>query len=311
MRSLEKSVCIIFKNKGENRLSLMKIFFKSISISLICLFAFFSYFCWIKKRQGFCYEKIHSEDGYNSRWDFGPPSKRQQTLLDQISCQPFTLLGSGKNCYAFVSDDGKIVVKFFKQKRLQGKRLLPHLPIPKVVQAFRQEILSTHHLKKDALYQSYQIAYERLFEQTGILYLHLTKTKGLNRTIHLKTPKGKSLILELDDLEFLIQKRGFSVFDTMKKYPEKRKKIIVSILDLIVQISQQRIGNRLVNCEADLGVLQEKVIQIGVGKFYPSIRKSLTKEELETKTLPIKTFLETIDPKLIPYLEEQIQCVLC
>ena len=293
----------------ENKFLLMKWFFKFIFIPFVILILV--YLNCIKKPHGFSYQKIHSDYGYNARWDFGPPSQTQEKLLDELSCQSFTLLGSGKKCYAFVSVDGTTVIKFFKQKHLKNSYFLHRPPIPKPIQPFRNEILNKHNLKRHALYQSYQIAYERIFDQTGVLYLHLTKTKGLNRTIHLKTPHGKQLTLKLDNIEFLIQKRAFSILDTMKQYPEKRKEIIVSIVDLIVQIAQKGIKTQMINCEEDLGFLEGKVIQIGGGKFYPSIRKPLTKEELQKQTLPIKKFLEKTDPNLLPYLEAQIQSALC
>ncbi|MEM8727825.1 MAG: hypothetical protein AAGE99_03850 [Chlamydiota bacterium] len=47
-------------------------------------------------------------------------------------------------------------------------------------------MLDRNQAKKKALYQSYQLAHERLLEETGFLYPHLTKTKELNRTVLLK-----------------------------------------------------------------------------------------------------------------------------
>lgn len=288
----------------------MKRYFIYASIALSIFLCSLIYFTSIKRTKGFCYTKIHSRYGYNPRWDFGPPTKDQKELLDQIVDQSFSLLGSGKECYAFVSADGEIVVKFFKQKHMRTQYILNYLPVPKVVQALRNEALNRHKVRRKALFQSYQIAYERLREETGILYLHLTKTKYLKRAIHLKTPQGRTLTLKLDDMEFMVQKRAYSIFDEMKAHPEKSKEIITSILQLISRRNTKGIGDNDINCERNLGILDGKAIQIDVGEFYPSVFKPLSKKELSTATYDLQEFLEENQPELVSYLHAQVDALL-
>ncbi|QVL56806.1 MAG: hypothetical protein KFB93_05325 [Simkaniaceae bacterium] len=288
----------------------MKRYFAYAAVALAFFLCTLTYFTCIKRTKGFCYTKIHSRYGYNDRWDFGTPTKSQEKLLDQIAEQPFSLLGSGKECYAFVSADGEIVVKFFKQKHLRTQYILNYLPVPKVIQALRNETLNRHTVKRKALYQSYQIAYERLPEETGVLYLHLTKTKYLKRAIHIKTPKGKNLTLKLDDMEFMVQKRAYSIFDEIIAHPENGKKTINSILQLIAKRNKKGIGDNDINCERNLGILEGKAIQIDVGEFYPALPKQVTKKELRRATLDLQTFLDENHPELASYLESQVNTLL-
>ena len=188
--------------------------------------------------------------------------------------------------------------------------LLNYLPILQTIQALRSETLNRHRVRRKALYQSYQIAYEHLPEETGVLYLHLSKTKSLNRTIHLKTPKGKNLTLKLDDMEFLVQKRAYSIFDEMKAHPDKSKEMISSILYLIAERNRKGIGDNDINCERNLGILDGKALQIDVGEFYPSIPKSVNKEELKRATLDLQCFLEENQPELVSYLQEEVNALL-
>lgn len=284
----------------------MKRYFIYASIALALFLCTLTYFTCIKRTKGFCYTKIHSRYGYDHRWDFGTPSKKQEALLDRITKQPFTLLGSGKECYAFVSSDGNIVVKFFKQKHMRTQYVLNYLPLSTRMQSVQNEMLNKHKAKRNALYQSYQIAYERLPEETGVLYLHLTKTKYLKRAILLKISDKKSLKLKLDDMEFLVQRRAYSIFDELKAHPENGKEIISSIVELIENRNKKGIGDNDINCERNLGIIGKKAVQIDVGEFYPSVPKVEIQDELKQATIDLHTFLEQNHPELASYLESQL-----
>jgi len=174
------------------------------------------------------------------------------------------------------------------------------------MQSVRNEMLNKHKAKRNALYQSYQIAYERLPEETGVLYLHLTKTKYLKRAILLKISDKKSLKLKLDDMEFLVQRRAYSIFDELKAHPENGKEIISSIVELIENRNKKGIGDNDINCERNLGIIGKKAVQIDVGEFYPSVPKVEIQDELKQATLDLHTFLEQNHPELASYLESQL-----
>lgn len=285
----------------------MKHSFRTGVFALLLFLCPLIYFTTIKRTKGFSYPKIHSHHPYDPRWDFGPPNQAQEKLLDQIAAQPFTLLGSGKECYAFVSEDGEIVVKFFKQKHMKTRYLINYLPLSKSLKAPHQEILNRHQARRNTLYQSYQIAYERLQEETGVLYLHLTKTTFLKRAIHLQTKKGKRLTLKLDDMEFMVQKRATPIFDEINAHPEQGEAIITSIIELIKSRKGKGIGDHDINCERNLGLYEGKAFQIDVGEFYPTVPTPVTQEELQEATLDLRFFLEKNHPHLIPSLDRVIK----
>jgi hypothetical protein len=275
------------------------------AILLVFLIAFFYINC-IKRTKGFCYAKIHSWHEYDPKWDFGPPNDEQKKLLEQIEREPFTFLGSGKECYAFVSENGEIIVKFFKQKHMKTNYLLNYLPLSKRMKAIHFETVNKHHANRQALYQSYQIAYEQIPSLTGVEYLHLTKTKHLKKTIHLKTKKGKKLTLKLDDLEFLVQKRATPIFEEINAQPEAGEKIIISIIDLIKARRKKGIGDNDINCERNLGIYQGKALQIDIGEFYLTYSGLPTQEDLYQATLDLRFFLEKNHPHLISSLDQAI-----
>lgn len=274
---------------------------------MVILLAGTIYMTTIKRTQGFAYHKIHSRYGYESRWDLGGPNPEQEKLLDRIAEQSFTLLGSGKECYAFVSEDGEIVVKFFKQKHMRTQYPLNYFPRSKNIRRVREEMLTRRSNLRKKLYTSYQIARERLAEETGVLFLHLTKTKHLKRSIKLIKPDGKPLILKLDDMEFLIQKRATPVFAYLDQHPDQGKKVIDSLLDVIISRKEKGIADHDINCERNLGILNGKGMLIDIGEFRPVPSKASTLEELEHATFDLKRYLENNLPDLTLYLQKNLE----
>ncbi|QVL54955.1 MAG: hypothetical protein KFB95_06450 [Simkaniaceae bacterium] len=285
----------------------MKKYILSGAVALGIFLCVLTYVSCIMRTKGFSYKKIHSLYGYDSRWDFGLPSPEQAALLDRVSTQTFSPLGSGRECYAFVSEDGEIVVKFFKQKHMRTRYILDYLPLSEHIQMIRNETLNRHSHRRLSLYQSYQLAHERLQDHSGVLYLHLTKTNYLKKPITLFSSRGKKLVLKLDDMEFLIQKRAHHIFDVLSESPEKGKQTIDAILDYLTLRNERGIGDNDINCKRNLGVLDGKVIQIDIGELYPAISHSPNREELTAATLDLKDYLERNHPELVFYLELSIE----
>ncbi len=264
------------------------------------------YFTTIKRTKGFSYKKIHSRYAYDSRWDFGPPNEKQRALLEKVTKKPFTLLGSGKECYAFVSADGETVIKFFKQKHMKTHYLLNYFPLSREIKMVRNEMLNRHKALRNKLYQSYQIAYQKLSEETSVLYLHLTKTKHLKLPIHLEYGGGKRLTLKLDDMEFLIQKRATPILDYLRAHPDKGKETIDAILTLLRTRRGKGVGDSDIDCRKNLGFLNGRAIQIDIGEFFPALPTLPDRQELELATLDLRAFLEENHPPLVSYLDDQI-----
>lgn len=75
-------------------------------------------------------------------------------------------------------------------------------------------------------FQSYKIAFEKLKEASGLLYLHLNHTTDLKKQVHLVDHLGSSYQVNLDDVAFLIQKKREPLFRNIGNIDRtgKRKK---------------------------------------------------------------------------------------
>jgi len=289
--------------------------FISCAIFSLVLFAcFFTYVNFIKRTKGFSLKKITSYHEYHPKWDIGPLSNEQDLLLNRISSQPFYYLGSGKECYAFVSADGELVIKFFKQKHMHTRSIYNVWPFTKIpylniIQSAKVE--RRNHLRNQT-FMSYLIAYQHFADHTGVLYLHLNQTNNLDRKVTLYPPKGGKVTLELDSMEFLVQRRADFVFSYLEKLLNEHKikeakQAIGSILDLIITRSKNGISDFDNNCERNIGFMDGRASLIDVGEFRLTPPTYPSPEEFYLATEDLKQWLGVRNPELQSFLEVQIQ----
>lgn len=288
-----------------------------ITCSLLALtltICFFTYINCIKRTQGFSLKKILSHHDYHSKWDIGPPTQEHKNLLNQIEKQPFYYLRSGKKYYAFISEDKKFVIKFFKQKHMQTQSTLNTWPLNKVPylsQIQAAKIARRKHFRNQT-YMSYSIAYHFFAQETGILYLQLNQTKKLGRYITLYPPKGRKITLDLGSMEFLIQKKTDFVFDYLGKLLKdgkikEAKQAICSILNLISARIKNGICSFTTHFEQDIGFIDGRAHLINIGDLYLSPSISDHSAIMYRETYPLKEWLDKQNCELSIFLEKQIQ----
>ncbi|NGX26325.1 MAG: hypothetical protein K940chlam6_00241 [Chlamydiae bacterium] len=84
-----------------------------------------------KQTQGFQLQKIQADLPHNSDWETLLPGDHTSQRLQTILSQPYSFLNSGGESYAFVSKDGKYVLKFFKLHHMRPKSFADKfLPYP-------------------------------------------------------------------------------------------------------------------------------------------------------------------------------------
>ncbi len=181
----------------------MKIFYKLLPVVFLppLLLAVGLFLC--VKKPAFGPGHISSALSPKPEWETPPPDETIKTLL----AQPFSFLGSGSQCYAFLSQDGKTVLKFFRMKNFAPKPWYFLLPPIGTLKTMREEKIGKQRERLYKLFSAYKLAYDELKEEAGLIFLHLNKTEeALPCTIFDKA--GKQHTLNLAQLEFVVQKRA-------------------------------------------------------------------------------------------------------
>ena len=234
---------------------------------------------------------IYSDLPYKKSWEVKAP------LSEEIVQQPFFYLGRGHQTYAFVSQDNRYVMKFYRfPSHLRPFGWMNHLFGGKR----RRKIVDYNLQKLEMSFQSYKIAFEKLKEASGLLYLHLNHTTDLKKQVHLVDHLGSSYQVNLDDVAFLIQKKESPFFETLETLIEqgKGKKAIANFFQLIDERCRQGISDQDPILEKNYGWDGERPLHLDVGRFATDLKDA--KEERIRVTESLKMWLEKRHPELLP-----------
>lgn len=195
---------------------------------------------------------------------FSSPSSKQ-TALPELD-QPFYFLASGAQSYVFLSKDGKTILKLFKHYHGPFSiDLLKKFP-------FTHKAVQKREKRMHTLFASAQIAYERLSEETGVYFTHLQKTKSLFKKIEIYDKLGIQHRLDLDQTEFVLQKRAEVAFQRFHKLFTNHQiaeasKEMKQLLVLIENRSKKGIKNKDGKIMKNYGFLGEKPVELDIGSF--------------------------------------------
>lgn len=268
-----------------------------------------------KATDGFRIYKIASDLPYHAEWDTGMPTPEIETLLDQ----PFYYLASGGQSYAFCSKDNSTVIKFFKHHHMRPDSWTRRIVLPGFLDKWRNRTVKKHHKRLVNIFNSGKLAHDEFKEETGIIYLHLNKTHLFNKKINLIDKLGIAHPIDIDAMEFVLQKRAeltFPRLDELKKSKdlETAKRCIDSLLNLMITRSKRGIEDKDPILSRNFGYIDgERAVEIDIGSF----RK---KEKIKSPYLYKKIFLEeTLKlqlrvrrqyPELLPHLYDCIEALL-
>lgn len=266
-------------------------------------------FCY-KQLDGFEVGKISSHIAFDPRWEIPQPAPGKE-----LFARPFTYLGKGAQCYVFASQDQEHVIKFFRVSHIQAPEWFTALPLPAFLKEWREKKVAVKESKREKDFLSYKLAYEKLKEETGLTYLHLNKSSDLHQKIQIIDKIGISHTLDLDQMEFIIQKRAKPLYPAMEEMIEKKKfdEAKASISHLI-QLLAKRHAAGLADKDPDLktnfGLVGSEAIQFDIGRF--KIGKSAQKEdpfqnEVVRITDEFKSWLKGRAPTLAEHLEAEIE----
>jgi hypothetical protein len=176
---------------------------------------------------------------------------------------PFRFLGQGRQSFAFVSANDQWVLKFFNQNYF-------HLPL---YASWSSEEKEKREKRKTYYKESYLIAEKFLKEETGIIYLHLGKSKEELPTIELIDSLGFSHTVDLNTVPFVLQKKGTPLYAAIELKIREQKFIeanalIEQFFSLIRHRISQQIGDKDHDVEHNFGVANGKILHLDPGRLY-------------------------------------------
>jgi hypothetical protein len=247
---------------------------------LFCLvgFAGFRFVHWWEGRgAGFRLYKIQSTPAFDERWEVDYTPEDLELARKALS-QPFHYLGHGFQVYAFMSEDGQYVLKFFRHQRLRLPEFVMSLPSFPLFDEWRKSRILSLGRRQDHLFRSCKTSWDLGRYETILLMVHLNITDGIYPSVMIKDSLGNTYPIELDKYQFLLQRRAQLVKPTiaalMKKGDERGAcRRIDQIFDLFLDCAKKGIADTdgaLVRKD-NLGFFEDRAIYIDGGKLSPRV----------------------------------------
>ncbi len=201
------------------------------------------------KSLGFSADKVSLSLPFNPEWEVPPPSAE---LKDRLFCQHYRYLASGSQSYAFISEDSKYVIKFFRMKHLD----------PEKKKRGQENLLLT--------FKAHKMAFDELKEESGLVYLHLNKTKDLRAVLTVFDKMGRAHKIDLDQTEFVVQEKAELIFSHMKRLhdPKQVDQATAAVLDLIRRRIKKGFADADKAVSHNYGFVGDRPIHLDIGRLY-------------------------------------------
>jgi len=218
--------------------------------------------------------------------------------------QPFHYFNFGNQCFAFVSEDGKYILKLFKYVHHTPPLWTSKIPLLNRFKPFRQSRIDKTAWKRDRDFQGYQIAFDHLRTETGLLDLHLHPTNSYP-TITLSDPLNIVHTLDLNNAPFILQKRVTPAYQQFLTWIQNKEidKLQQGISDLI-SLCALRISKNIfdddVNFYSNCGFDDDKPIIIDPGHF---VLSSSETSDLPNLLVVLKDWFSENYPPMVSHVE--------
>ncbi len=285
-----------------------RLFYSVLFLTLLAASLFGTWRTWKSWKRSQRHKRAFSEASLVHCSETSKHQKADDTLHALLQ-QPYFFLAHGRQSYAFMSMDGKYVLKFFKQSSSSASQ--SGLPDLFIFNYFKKKAIKEKQQKMRHLARSQVLAVMDLTEETGVEYVHM-KRCGLPERVMLLDPKGEVLYVDIDHLQFIVQRAIAPLKETFirlmqENRVEEAKKRVHAIFDLLEHCRKKKIWDRDTGLirNGNIGFLHEKAVYIDTGKLAP-FKRGMDYTAYDLKRLrPLGKWFNSYYPSLAVEFEKR------
>lgn len=241
-------------------------------------------------------------------WELPPLPKAEQEEVEKILSQKFTYLARGSQAFAFISEDGKYILKLFKQHKWHPKNLFGYVPLS--FNPYYKDYLNRQK-KQQAVLSSCKTALLHVKEDTGVLYGHLNPTPLNVPPMTLIDKRGNAWTLDLGKSCFLLQKKADLFYPHIQELMakgdiESAKYAITSTFKLLDRFIDMGVFENNAILRKNFGFIDGEAMQFDIGKFKFDAERKPDKREIRVITERFYCWVEKNYPQLISHFDEKL-----
>ncbi|MCB1136308.1 MAG: hypothetical protein KDK78_08580, partial [Chlamydiia bacterium] len=236
-----------------------------------------------------------------------------ETYRDSLS-QPLRFLGRGAQFYAFLTEDGRYVLKLFKHQHLNTAHPLDNIPLPPL-QSYLEQRREERERRRAKLFLSCKLAADELAEDTGVILAHLNRTDNvLNIQTKFQDRFGAWHEISLDNLEFVLQHYSRPLpeaFSSLMKSGQLKEaqEMVEDLIAVVARRCDKGIRDTDQAFLDNYGFIAGHAIEFDVGSLnrYELIReRPYRDQEILLQLEPFHGWLLENFPQLLPQLQESL-----
>ncbi len=265
--------------------------------------------------EGFCLSRIETPITFSGDLSVQPPSKSTLETLTAITNQPFRYLKKGSQAYAFVSEDGRYVLKLFKFHHMQPAEWLQNIPLPEALGRYRDDLVRRRRYRIERTLTSYKLAATTLLQECGLLYAQILPSKEFSLPVTIVDSLGRTYTIDLSQHGFALQKRAALVLPSFERWIAQgdiaqAKCAIDSLVALIAARSVKGIQDSDPDLHKNAGLIGHSAVLIDIGSFYRNPDISSPPEMQQDMRKVFNRFSEWLSarsPALHVHLQSQLE----
>lgn len=268
-----------------------------------------------KATDGFARNKIICPIEYQMEDGDAQPSIESQAAYHILTSQPFYYFNSGAQSYTFLSEDRNYVVKFFKFQHMRIPPWMNYIPLPEDIDTYRQHKINKKKQLTRDVFNSFSIAYHKLRDETGLVYLHLGNTHFMDGTMRCYDKIGVRHDLDLDTTYYVVQRRADLAYSQINYWMQygrisEARAGIRSLVELSLNRCLKGIYDKDPDFSTNFGFVDGKAVQIDIGRFSENKGQSdpaVYKHALIHITHAFREWLKKHHDVLVEVLDEEIE----
>lgn len=243
-----------------------------IVLSFIAVVIFGGFRLYYRLTDDFRLSNMTYELPFEAPWKVPPLSDEEHRQLAQVLDQKFSYIGKGAQCYAFASADQQYVLKFFKFKHLKPSLFVDFMPSIPPFNSYKQNCIERKRRKLIGVFNGYDLAFRENRKGSELIYLHLVPTDHLNLQAAVIDKIGFEREINLDDVVFLIQRKGETLRTRMNKLlkagkVDEAEAAAASILKMYISEYQKGIYDHDHGVMHNTGFIGSEPFHLDVGKL--------------------------------------------
>jgi len=264
---------------------------------------------------GFSPKRIEATIVFPENLNVPTPTPKSLTQLREITAKPFTYLAKGSQAYAFVSADGRFVLKLFKYHHMNPAEWMLDIPVPERMISYRNSLVARRRHRIDLALNSYKIAATILPEESGLLYAQILPSNAFSLPAQIKDAIGRTYTIDLAQHGFAIQQKADLIRPSFSKWLQNKeidqaKAALDSIIGVLVHRSEKGIQDSDPDLNKNAGLIGTKAVFIDIGSFHKN-PKVASRDEMKRDIIKLfgrfRPWLIQQSPELGVYLDKRLE----